>query len=59
MVSEQTKEEDEQLREELRHVDLEKLKNVLKPILAPSKKQSTHRPGNRKARRSAKAISGS
>jgi hypothetical protein len=35
MVSEQTKEEDERLREELRHVDLEKLKTVIKPLLRP------------------------
>jgi hypothetical protein len=41
MVSEQTREEDERLREELRHVDLEKLKNVLKPVLTPLKKQKT------------------
>ena len=33
MVSEQTREEDERLREELRHVDLEKLKKVIKPLL--------------------------
>jgi hypothetical protein len=39
MVSEQTREEDERLREKLRHVDLQKLKDVLKPILTPSKKQ--------------------
>ena len=33
MVSEQTREEDERLREELRHVDLEKLKKTIKPLL--------------------------
>jgi len=33
MVSEQTREQDERLREELRHVDLEKLKKVIKPLL--------------------------
>jgi len=38
MVSEKTRQEDERLREELRHVDLEKLKGVLKPMLAPTKK---------------------
>jgi hypothetical protein len=37
MVSEQTREEDERLREELRYVDLEKLKKVIKPLLAPAK----------------------
>jgi len=41
MVSEQTREEDERLREEVRHVDLEKLKKVLKPVLAPAKKQKS------------------
>jgi hypothetical protein len=35
MVSEQTREQDERLREELRHVDLEKLKKVIKPLLGP------------------------
>ena len=40
MVSEQTREEDERLREELRHVDLEKLKKVIKPLITPTKKQS-------------------
>jgi hypothetical protein len=38
MVSEETREKDERLREELRHVDLEKLKTVIKPLLAPTKK---------------------
>jgi len=33
MVSEQTREEDERLREELRHVDLEKLRKVIKPLI--------------------------
>jgi hypothetical protein len=36
MVSEQTRKEDERLREELRHVDLEKLKKVIKPLLRPN-----------------------
>jgi hypothetical protein len=35
MVSEHTREQDERLREELRHVDLEKLKKVIKPLLRP------------------------
>jgi hypothetical protein len=35
MVSEETREKDERLREELRHVDLEKLKKVIKPLLRP------------------------
>ena len=39
MVSEQTREEDERLREELRHVDLEKLKKVIKPLISSSEKQ--------------------
>ena len=50
MVSEQTRKEDERLREELRHVDLEKLKTVIKPLLqtkikTPKKSasQSKHR----------------
>jgi hypothetical protein len=34
MVSEETREKDERLREELRHVDLEKLKKVIKPLIA-------------------------
>jgi hypothetical protein len=34
MVSEQTRKEDERLREELRHVDLEKLKTVIKPLIS-------------------------
>jgi hypothetical protein len=38
MVSEQTKRGDERLREELRHVDLEKLKKVIKPLLRPDPK---------------------
>jgi hypothetical protein len=37
-ITEETREEDERLREELRHVDIEKLKSVLKPLVAPSKK---------------------
>jgi hypothetical protein len=37
MVSEQTREEDERLREELRHVDLAKLKKVIKPLLQPDR----------------------
>jgi hypothetical protein len=37
MVSEQTREDDERLREELRHVDLEKLKKVIKPLISSSK----------------------
>ena len=41
MVSEETREKDERLREELRHVDLEKLKTVIKPLLAPAKKQKS------------------
>jgi hypothetical protein len=40
MVSEQTREEDERLREELRHVDLEKLKKVIKPLITPRSKES-------------------
>jgi hypothetical protein len=47
MVSEQTREEDERLREELRHVDLEKLKTVIKPLLRPApktKKATSARP---------------
>jgi hypothetical protein len=39
MVSEKTREEDERLREELRHVDLEKLKKVIKPLLQPDPKE--------------------
>lgn len=38
MVSEQTRKEDERLREELRHVDLAKLKKVIKPLLQPEAK---------------------
>jgi hypothetical protein len=43
MVSEQTRKEDERLREELRHVDLEKLKKVIKPLLRsdPKTKKAT------------------
>ena len=37
MVSEQTREEDERLREKLRHVDLETLKKVIKPLLQPDR----------------------
>jgi hypothetical protein len=37
MVSEQTRQEDEELREKLRHVDLEKLKKVIKPLLQPDR----------------------
>ncbi len=44
MVSEQTREEDERLREELRHVDLEKLKTVIKPLLEPSRTEKNARP---------------
>jgi len=40
MVSEKTRQEDERLREELRHVDLEKLKKVIKPLVAPSVKKN-------------------
>lgn len=38
MVSEQTRKEDERLREELRHVDLAKLKKVIKPLVSPVRK---------------------
>jgi hypothetical protein len=38
MVSEQTRKEDERLREELRHVDLAKLKKVIKPLLQANKR---------------------
>jgi len=34
MVSEHTRKQDERLREELRHVDLEKLKKVIKPLIS-------------------------
>jgi hypothetical protein len=45
MVSEETREQDERLREELRHVDLEKLKKVIKPLLQPDpKKKKTTSP---------------
>jgi hypothetical protein len=44
MVSEQTRQEDERLREELRHVDLEKLKTVIKPLLEPLKTEKTAHP---------------
>jgi hypothetical protein len=44
MVSEQTRKEDERLREELRHVDLEKLKTVIKPLLRPSSGDAKKRP---------------
>jgi hypothetical protein len=46
MVSEHTREQDERLREELRHVDLEKLKKVIKPLIGrrePEKQQATPR----------------
>lgn len=46
MVSEETREKDERLREELRHVDLEKLKKVIKPLIEPrerAKKEATSR----------------
>jgi hypothetical protein len=33
MVSQEKREEDERLREELRHVTLEKLKKVIKPLI--------------------------
>jgi hypothetical protein len=46
MVSEHTREQDERLREELRRVDLEKLKKVIKPLFEPrerAKKEATPR----------------
>ena len=51
MVSEQTREQDERLREELRHVDLEKLKKVIKPLLAPAKKPKNAGPKSPSAQR--------
>lgn len=36
MVSEETGQEDKRLREELRHIDLEKLKKVIKRVVAIS-----------------------
>jgi hypothetical protein len=36
MVSEETKREDEEVREQLRHVDMEKQKKILKPLITPS-----------------------
>ncbi len=45
MVSEETREKDQRLREELRHVDLEKLKKVIKVLVKQpaqsSKKKSS------------------
>ena len=38
-VSDETREEDERLRKELENVDLEKLKQAIKPLLSPAKKQ--------------------
>ena len=35
MVSEETKREDEEVREQLRHVDMEKQKKILKPLITP------------------------
>jgi hypothetical protein len=35
MVSEKTKKEDEELREQLRHVDVEKQEKSLKPLITP------------------------
>jgi hypothetical protein len=51
MVSEQTRKEDERLREELRHVDLEKLKTVIKPLLRPDSTQKQKRPVSPKTSR--------
>lgn len=39
VVSEQTREEDERLREELRRVDLNKLKKILKSLLRTTRKK--------------------
>jgi hypothetical protein len=53
MVSEHTREQDERLREELRHVDLEKLKTVIKPLLQPdskTKKATSPKPTFQKSR---------
>jgi excisionase family DNA binding protein len=36
IVSKETKREDEELREQLRHVDMEKQKKILKPVITPS-----------------------
>jgi hypothetical protein len=37
-VSEKTRLEDERIRKELEHVDLEKLKEAIKPLLSPVRK---------------------
>ena len=43
MVSDETREEDERLREELQRIDLAKLKKVIKPLLrsSPVQKKAT------------------
>jgi hypothetical protein len=50
-ITEQTREEDERLREELRHLDLEKLKRTIKPLLVrphkPAKSSVKKRDTNR------------
>jgi hypothetical protein len=51
MVSEHTREQDERLREELRHVDLEKLKKVIKPLLQPDSTNKQKRPVSPKTSR--------
>jgi hypothetical protein len=51
MVSEETREKDERLREELRHVDLETLKKVIKPLLQPDPNQKQKRPVSPKTSR--------
>jgi hypothetical protein len=37
-VTEKTRKADEELREKLKHVDLEKLKKAIKPLLSTAKK---------------------
>jgi len=38
---EETRKDDERLKEELKNADLEKFKKVVKRVLAPAKKQTT------------------
>jgi hypothetical protein len=46
MVSEETRDADERLREELRHVDLEKLKKMIKPLITSKKQEKIPLPAN-------------
>jgi len=51
MVREETPEEDDRLRDELRHIDAEKLKQAIKPLVSGNLRPRTSNRSRQKRRR--------